>query len=274
MLISALDDSDNDIYVHIDKKVKNLPELQTSKSRLFVLSKRIDVRWGHVSQIESELLLLEASHNNGPYDRYSIISGVHLPIKTNTYIKEFFNNYSGTELMHLWPFDDYEADTKVRIPNLFVRYYKSNNAILRTFSQHFWNINQKIHRLFGIRHMKDQLFFKSDNWLSLTEKAVSFLVNNKKRILKKYRHSFCGDEFFIATELKTADDYFEIIDSDRLLFVDFIIGAPRNLNAKDEQAIIESPCLFARKFDSSDTAFLNRILKLTKDGDKDSCLLS
>lgn len=274
LLVSALDDQRNDIYVHIDKKVKSMPELHTSNSRLYVLDKRVDVRWGHVSQIESELVLFETACLNGPYERYILLSGVHLPIKTNTYIHEFFDAFDGKELLHFWPFDDYEADTKIRIRNYLLRYYKSGNKVLRTISQYYWNLNQKVHRVLRLLCMKDKLFYKSDNWVCLTEKSVAFLVENKKRILKKYKRSFCGDEFFVATELKHANDRFCLVDCDKLLFVDFIIGAPRNLNANDEKALIESPCLFARKFDSSDRAFLDRVLNHAKDENKDSCMLS
>ena len=61
MLIDALDHPESDIYVHIDKKVKELPVLHASKSKLQVLEKRLDVRWGSVSQIECELLLFETA---------------------------------------------------------------------------------------------------------------------------------------------------------------------------------------------------------------------
>ena len=58
MLIDALDHPGSDIYVHIDKKVKNIPRLRAGKSNLYVLERRLDVRWGSVSQIECELLLM------------------------------------------------------------------------------------------------------------------------------------------------------------------------------------------------------------------------
>lgn len=68
MLIDRLDSERTDIFVHIDKKVKILPRLHTLQSRLYVLNERIDVRWGHVSQIECELLLFETAMKHGPYE--------------------------------------------------------------------------------------------------------------------------------------------------------------------------------------------------------------
>ena len=90
MLIDALDHPESDIYVHIDKKVKELPVLHASKSKLQVLEKRLDVRWGSVSQIECELLLFETANEHGPYDYYHVISGATLPLKPFSELDAFF----------------------------------------------------------------------------------------------------------------------------------------------------------------------------------------
>lgn len=259
-LVEALDDPRNDLYVHIDKKAGALPTLQTQLSPLHVVVDRIDVRWGNVSQIECELKLFETAYQHGPYDFYHIISGVHLPLKSNDCIDAFFSAIAGNEIMHMWPFDDYEADTKIRFRHFFTSIYKSPRKPLRNFSQLVWNINVKIHRCFGIRRYKAQTFYKSDNWVSLTQDAVSHLVHRKKEILNKYRFTFCGDEFFVASELKACGDRFHIMDRNELLFVDFINGAPRDLDATDWEALQKSECLFARKFNSSDLEFIQAVI--------------
>lgn len=263
-LVGALDDSRNDIFVHIDRKVEQLPEINVRNSRLFVLDNRVDVRWGHVSQIESEMRLFETAYSKGSYERYHIISGVHLPIKSNDYIHSFFSQYEGRELLHMWPFDDYEANVKIRTKHIFIRWYKSPNDCLRKFSQLFWNINYKFRSQFDIKSYRNIKFYKSDNWVSLTEKTVGYLVNNKDEILERYKYSFCGDEFFVATELLNNKEIFTVVDTDKLLFVDFIVGAPRNLTSDDEGALASSPCLFARKFDSKDIDFIDRVLNNRK----------
>lgn len=53
-LVSALDDERNDLYVHVDKKVKELPSLTVHKCRLYLIDERIDVRWGSVRMLEAE----------------------------------------------------------------------------------------------------------------------------------------------------------------------------------------------------------------------------
>ena len=60
-LARALDDPRNDLFIHIDAKVSNLPEVRTEKAGAYMLKDRIDVRWGDVSQIETELLLFKTA---------------------------------------------------------------------------------------------------------------------------------------------------------------------------------------------------------------------
>lgn len=92
ILLSMLDDERNDIYLHIDKKVRNidLTEFQTKKSKLIILDKRVDVRWGDYSQIKLELLLFETAYKNSKYTYFHLLSGVDLPIQTQDYIHRFF----------------------------------------------------------------------------------------------------------------------------------------------------------------------------------------
>ena len=45
-MISSIDDDRNDIFVHIDRKVVDIPELKVKRSALYLLTERLDVRWG------------------------------------------------------------------------------------------------------------------------------------------------------------------------------------------------------------------------------------
>lgn len=108
-----LDDGRNDIYLHIDKKVVLGPLEQDlfrlAKARLFVLEQRLDVRWGDISVVKAELLLLETASMKGPYDYYHLLSGVDLPIKSQDYIHRFFEKNKGYEFV---PYSCGEANLK------------------------------------------------------------------------------------------------------------------------------------------------------------------
>src|SRR5690606_4347377 len=92
---------DFDVYVQIDKKssleVKELPE----HKNIFYF-KEIEVYWGHVSQVYNMKFILEKAFKKG-YERYCIISGDDLPIKSNHHIKEFFNTHKRYIFMYANP---------------------------------------------------------------------------------------------------------------------------------------------------------------------------
>ena len=70
-LLSLIDDERNDIFLHIDKKVKEMPQLyKPLHAKLFFTPKRYDVRWGDVGQVLSEMHLFKTAHNHGPYQYY------------------------------------------------------------------------------------------------------------------------------------------------------------------------------------------------------------
>ena len=111
LLLSVLDDERNDIYIHIDKKSKNVPidslRKSVKKSKLHIYRK-FKIYWGHFSQVECELYLFEKTSKN-KYFRYHLISGADLPIKSQDYIHDFFEKNADYEFVHY--------DTEERLKN-------------------------------------------------------------------------------------------------------------------------------------------------------------
>lgn len=261
MLVSALDDARCDIYIHIDKKATDVPEIRTQKSRLFILQERLDVRWGAPSQIMCEMLLMRAAYEHGDYSRFHIISGTHLPLKGNDEIYSFFSGYEKEgELMRLWEKDERDIRNKIQHYNFFVNGFSSRASWIRSLAHFGWTLTQSVQKRLGIRRFPGQTFVKSDNWVSLSREAVGYLVAHAGFIKKRYRFSYCGDEYFAATELTKAG-IFKIIDTDRLLKVDFIRYNPRVYTMDDFASLESSGCLFARKFSAKHLDVASRILK-------------
>ena len=261
LLISALDDVRNDVYVHIDKKVKHLPNLSVKKSRLFVIDKRIDVRWGHVSQIKSELLLFERALKNGPYAFYHLISGTHLPLENQDFIHSFFQKYYNKNVFCNLKrkYGDYSEILKLHRINLFLRYYASPNVLLSRTSQFLWKLFIAIQRELGIIINDNKDAYWANNWCSLSHDAVKYIVDNKKNIINRYRWSFCGDEFFIPTELsKNACCVMERCDL--LLFGIIERSNARVIEMSDYERMINSGCLFARKFSVSNNDVVEAVI--------------
>lgn len=67
VLVGMLDDERNDIYILIDKKAdfSQFLSIKTTKSILEFVQ-RVDIRWGHISQVEAEMALFQAAYDKGP----------------------------------------------------------------------------------------------------------------------------------------------------------------------------------------------------------------
>lgn len=103
-LLKLLDAPDNDIFLHIDKKASHLMKdinsqtICTKSSVVCVPS--IDVKWGGVTQIQAELGLLTCATDRREYAYYHLLSGMDLPLKSQTDIHSFFENNSGKNFVN------------------------------------------------------------------------------------------------------------------------------------------------------------------------------
>ena len=248
-LVSALDDERSAIFIHFDRKVRTLPDIRISKSHLTVLQERMDVRWGSISQIECELALFQAAAQEGPYDYYHMISGVTLPLKPFEGIHSFFQAASGKSIVTgLCQDIPYQETLKVRRYNLFLRNYTSPNRFLRRTSQFCWKSAIALQRILHIEANRGRTFYKASNWLSLTEEAVQYLLHRKDEIRKTYRWSFCGDEYFVPSELLASPLKDRVVNSDDYLYREIIRSTATTYRLDDLARLSGSGCLFARKF--------------------------
>lgn len=248
-LVAALDDSRCDIFIHFDAKVEALPEIRASKSRLYILDNRVNVKWGTVSQIRSEYALWEEAVKYGPYSHYVLLSGTHFPLMSCDGIVTYFDCHSGMNLIpDMGRANDYQIDMKMR------RY----NFRPGTF---FWRAMLKVQRILHIRCNRDVDFFNGGNWTSLTQDAVQWLLENKKRILRRYRWTFCGDEFFVPTEL-LASHLRESVEFSRDL-LKFEIGRSnaREYTIDDYKELVDCGCAFVRKITSRSISLIDLLAK-------------
>ena len=247
-LISALDAPECDFYVHIDNKVKLLPELTAKAGKLTILKDRIDVRWGSVSQIKCEIGLLKEAAKNGNHDYYHIISGTTLPLRPIPEIDAFFGNNAGKFILSGFCKDlPYQETLKVHRFNLFLHNYASD-GFKGKLSQVLWKSSIAVQRILGIEINKNRSFYKASNWLSLTQEAVDYVLSREKEILKTYRYSFCGDEYFIPSELMASPLKDKVVNSEKYLLHNISRSNASTYHLDEYAGLCESGYLFARKF--------------------------
>ncbi|WP_437920457.1 beta-1,6-N-acetylglucosaminyltransferase [Sphingobacterium sp. LRF_L2] len=260
-LIIALDDPRNDIYVHIDKKVRQLPHLKSLHANLYVLENRVDVRWGSVSQIKAEYVLFEAAYSRQEYDRYHLISGTHLPIKTSKEIIDFFTVHRNEQVVSSMYTNAYEVNMKLARFHFFLNYFREGNSFQKRFANFLWNVSLKMQYLLHIQKTTPKVTIKANNWVSLTHQAVGHLLNQKKIVFNVFRWSFCGDEFLVPYLFENKESEYKILDYSKLLYNDFQGSNPRVLTMDDYEFLCNSDYLFARKFSSNHIDLVYKIVE-------------
>lgn len=255
-LLDALDDERNDIYVHIDKKVRRVPCLTTSKSRLTILNKRVNVRWGHISQIKAEYLLLEGAYIPERYGYYHIISGTHFPLMHQNRIHSYFDACSGLSVLSPIGWSKKEIRSKLGKYHIGISWLNSPCKLKSMLSRIVWLGCSRLQRGWIKRNYS---FFngKYSQWVSLSESALPIVLNAKKRILKQFRFTFCGDELFIPSILH--HEGIKYRSDPKLLFTECFDISPKILSIEDFDCLCNSQCLFGRKFSDSSLPLIERL---------------
>ena len=202
-LVSLLDDSRNDIYIHVDRKVKHFvqlsKELSTHKAHLF-FTKRINVNWGGYSQVRAELLLLESALKQ-EYAYYHLISGVDMPLKSQNEIHAFFDENQGKEFIGI----DEQSNGGKAFEERVGYYRLFQDVIGRNTGLHIAAIEKldrlclamqkalHINRTIGY----DKVMYKGPNWFSITRQMAVFVMENRTKISRMFQFGMCVDELFL-----------------------------------------------------------------------------
>jgi len=266
-LIALLDDSRNDIFLHVDKKNDSFQKTdirKTNCSNLVIVS-RLSVSWGGYSLIECELLLFEMASNYGRYSYYHLLSGQDLPIKSQDYIHNFFDCNKGKEFVN---FQSSKFTSEDRI-----RYYYLLQEKRGRFNTHsrldyleikLLDFQKKI----GVRRNKHISFQKGAEWVSVTDCFVRTLLAQKKWIKKTFRFTQCCDEVYkqtFAINFGFNDSLFSQNKNDSCMsmmrLIDWKRGKPYIWRISDKEELMQSECVFARKFDSDvDSSIIDYLL--------------
>lgn len=264
-LIACLDDARNDIYVHIDRKVKMLPDLHTEEAGLTVLKNRIDIRWADYSMVEAEFALFEAARQNGPYDYYHLLSGVDLPIKSQDFIHRFFEEHQGKEFIAFTNTTTTpEIIRKVRRWHLFPHDFRNKSKLKRILRAAFIRIQERL----GIERNRSIDFKKGSQWLSVTDSMVNYFLQHQCWARKIFTHTFCSDEIVFQTLCwqspmrealyNTSDDGLGCMRT-----IGWKGAQLMDWSAPDFDELAESFALFARKFNTTDMCFIQKIVALS-----------
>jgi len=260
-LLKLLDHPHNDIYLHISSNAQEYDKEQfrsVLKYSKLTFVPSIRVSWGGSSQIKCEMNMLKIATKN-QYDYYHMISGVDLPIKPMAYIHRFIEQRKGKEFVHFGT-DEYHNSPAIR--SRISVYHPLQNIVGRRKSVLFYleKIIVKAQKILGINRIKgrENTFGFGCNWFSISHGFATFLVDHQNEIFSRFDSSYCADEIFVQTMLKESpylENRYEYEEDPHLdymsclRYIDWKRGNPYVFCNEDFEDLVNSPYLFARKFD-------------------------
>ena len=247
-LLDLLDDERNDIYLHIDKKAKNVPDFRVKQAGLHLIDP-INVVWGGYSQIRCEMKLLEAAAE-GHYRYYHLISGMDLPLKTQDEIHAFFREHDGTEYMYF----DEEACHSGSFHDRVQYYYFFGNLGFNTRKKIGHGLRLidrilvKVQKALHICRKPVFSLYKGGQWFSITDDLVQYVLSRKDDIRKQFQYTFLTDEVFLQSVAVSSPMRNRIVNDD-LRAIDWERGMPYTFRKEDVPMLLASEKLWGRKFD-------------------------
>ncbi len=255
-LIVMLDNSLNDIFIHIDKKSGSFNEKEfngiVKKSHLHFIDRK-NVFWADYSQVDVALDLIECALNTDIYQYFHIISGVCLPIKTQEYIHKELEN-SDKILMAIVPRKLKYCDDSIQFYYKFLDkpYYRKCKPL-----KFFNRLYIECQRLFGIDRLRNKNFtiYNGWDWLSFPYDFAKYLVDSRKEIYDTFHQTLNPIEMVYQTWACKSDIFRNRIkdlnnfQNSSMRLIDWNRGRPYTFRKEDFDQIMSSDCFFARKFD-------------------------
>jgi len=254
--LQLLDHKQNDFFIHIDKKSAENPTQELrgvlKESKVIFLDRR-SVNWGGYSTIECVMHLLKEALL-GEYDYYHLISGVDMPIKTRETILEFFEENEDIQYIHFEQKTIREDCLKKVKTYYWLQEYAKNNRFIYIVGRCL----TKLQEAMGVNRIAKATFeFQFGAlWFSITKDLADYVVQREAWVKKHFQNTLCADELFLQTlvvnskfkdklpETAYTGDY-----NACLRHIDWKRGNPYVFVEADFQELVESPQLFARKFD-------------------------
>lgn len=254
-LSADTEEYNTDFYIHVDAKSDICDKIITAEN-IILLKKRVNVKWGHISQVEATLELMSTAVNaNKGYDYLWLISGQDYPIKSNKYIADFLKEHKGENFIEILPDSNKEYQRYLKRNQTWYSTWGASPLLVIRILRKVYNIitggaYRSIIKRKNILNVKWQF---GSSWWTLTEDTCRYIISAQEdgRFLRYYKNCICPDESFFQTLLWNSQ-FKESLIGYNLVYVDWSEGKknPKILTKQDFSALINSNKLLARKVDS------------------------
>lgn len=254
-LFKAIYAPGNQYVIHVDKSsgkglIQDISTFLAPYQGVEMIEPK-EALWGGYSLVDAELRgMARLLEMDSRWTHYINLSGQDFPLKSQSYIRQFFAANPGKQFIRALDQRKERPDTLNRI------------------SHHFIEENGKITATDVARpYLPDDTPFIGTQWKAVTRSFCEFVCHDTRveRFKTFYRNSFIADEAFFQTVIMNSGDQ-GVLMNDDLRMIDWIPDGdiklrPRNYDAKDLDQLQRSMDLFARKFDAEDDTEILTLLE-------------
>jgi hypothetical protein len=200
-----------DMYIHVDEKqdIEPFQKLLQDNQQVYFVENRQNVFWGGYHAINATLELLKmALDASKEYDYFCILQNLDYPIKSNSYIEDFFESYKGTEFIRgckIAKTKDWHYARKYKIYNKRDDwFYINNKSKVKKLFHDCWLAIRSITTIGFNGVIKEEgneypIYYGAAQW-AVTRECAKYMVEFEKkhpRFNQRMKHiQFPDEEYF------------------------------------------------------------------------------
>lgn len=244
------------VYIHIDKKSQTITDADIATLNAIencTAIRKYDIKWGGFNHVRAILELVMMAVANKDVSYMHMLTGEDFPLVSPDELDERFLSCDKIYMTYIQPEDFSEAVTvRYRYYNWF-QDRNVKNKMLWTVQ----NMTVKLQKLCGVFRERLGEFtriYKGLVYISMPSEAAAYVVEYVSRHEEFWDDLYkcqVPEEFFFQTLFMNHDTWADKVENRELRYMDWSRGdgsSPAYLTSKDYDALMESGCLFARKF--------------------------
>lgn len=263
---------DCDIYIHIDKKNKQMiNKIQTNK-HVFVFCE-YEIAWGSIEIMKATIFLMkQVLKANIEYTHIYYGSGNDLLVKKGLY--EYLAKNSDKVFMKIQG----ELTPKNRLSDRYLVRW-SHKLMVRSDYHPYRFVRIVIHALYkaginiwpNLKTIEFKHIYRGSQWFIAPYNIISYLIKyieNHPNYVQYWEDSLAPDEFLLHTIIMNSE-YADLVE-EQLMYINFSNNRvrqnhPTTITMNDIQKIEESSAFCARKFDiKKDNEVINYYIEKTR----------
>jgi hypothetical protein len=268
-LIHSLCDGRSTFFIHIDKAadIVQFDNLKIWGNKINFVP-REKTSWASYRLVEAVLHGLNAVRSSGlPFQHVILLSGQDYPIKSNEFINRFTEANAGKTFIEYYCLPD-NAKWQPNGGLYRINKYFMGMKFHQRMCSKSLNFLSRYLRFLKRRPCNDMNHYAGSMWWMMNLAGVNYVLDFIKqhpRYVAFHKYTFAPDEVFFHSILLNARDkniIGSIVNTDMryIRWKDKFSSHPEVIGKEHLQELMESPALFARKFDTqADEEILNLI---------------